>query len=406
MKWEKQTLALAICVVFLVAMTGVTIAATGAEISGEPDFTKVVKQPLSESIVNPEASTVLVAVAANDYSNTLEHDALVSTLNSLGYNTIDVTTVAEAQAAGADVIFAYVGCYIFDIAELNNWISSGKGYIQLGDWTDWFTNSWEYIGEENTVTVTITDPSHPIAAGLPASWLGRGYWAYGYPNDCVGWSTGYDVVGTLQAAGYSVHNGGISVTTYGSGRAVYYGFNLYGAAAGPNELQLLSNIVNWVAQVQVQPSVAISTDSFEYAPGDTMTITLDVANPTEESVMFQWYWGVPQFSVWVPVMSAPIPADYDDTHDFSFTLPNWGPTPFGNVFYVHLLDAGGEVLDADCVCWAYMQLDAKGEVLYADCERWCERWAYMQLQDSGGEAMPAVDIGEEIMKTIERVESP
>jgi hypothetical protein len=111
MKWEKQTLALAICVVFLVAMTGVTIAATGAEISGEPDFTKVVKQPLSESIVNPEASTVLVAVAANDYSNTLEHDALVSTLNSLGYNTIDVTTVAEAQAAGADVIFAYVGCY-------------------------------------------------------------------------------------------------------------------------------------------------------------------------------------------------------------------------------------------------------------------------------------------------------
>ena len=154
------------------------------------------------------------------------------------------------------------------------------------------------------------------------------------------------------------------------------------------------------------PTVSISTDSFEYAPDDTMTITLDVANPTEESVMFQWYWGVPLFSIWYTVMSVPIPAGYDDTVDLSFTIPNWGPTPFGNVFYVHLLDAGGEVLDADCVCWAYMQLGAKGEVLDADWERRCECWAYMQLHDAGGEAMPAVDIGEEIMKTIERVELP
>jgi hypothetical protein len=176
-----------------------------------------------------------------------------------------------------------------------------------------------------------------------------------------------------------------------------------------------------------QPTVSISTDSFEYSPGDTMTITIDITNPTEESVMFQWYWGVPLFSVWLPVMSVPIPAGYDDTVDLSFTIPNWGLTPFGNVFYVHLLDAGGEVLDADCACWAYRQLlDAEGEVLDADCECWCEYWAYMQLRGAGGsaggkvldadcdgwayspsgEAMPAVDIGEKIMETIERVELP
>jgi len=170
-----------------------------------------------------------------------------------------------------------------------------------------------------------------------------------------------------------------------------------------------------------QPTVSISTDSFEYAPGDTMTITLDVANPTEESVMFQWYWGVPLFSIWHTVMSVPIPAGYDDTVDLSFTIPNWGSTPFGNVFYVHLLDAGGEALDADSVCWAYMQLrGAEGEVLDADSVCWYKCWAYRQVLDAGGEvldadcecgaynpsgeAMPAVDIGEEIKKTIEKID--
>ena len=130
-----------------------------------------------------------------------------------------------------------------------------------------------------------------------------------------------------------------------------------------------------------EPSVSISTDEFKYSPGDTMTVTIDIANPTEDSVMFQWYWVVPQFSICVPVMSVPLPAGYNDMFDFSFTIPDWGPMPFGNVFYVQLLDADGEVLDADVTWWAY---------------------------SPGGEAMPAreVDIAKEIKKTVERVELP
>lgn len=126
------------------------------------------------------------------------------------------------------------------------------------------------------------------------------------------------------------------------------------------------------------PTVLISTDSFEYYTGDTMTVTLYIANPTKDSVTFQWYWGVPQYRIWDCVMSAPIPAGYDDTLDFSFTIPNWSPTPFGNVFYVHLLDASGEILDADVACWAY---------------------------SLGGDVMPAaeVDITKEIRKTIEMI---
>lgn len=108
-----------------------------------------------------------------------------------------------------------------------------------------------------------------------------------------------------------------------------------------------------VSHISEEPTVTIETDKFKYSPGDVMTITLAIANPTENSVMFQWYWGVPQYGVWVPVMSAPIPAGYDDTVDFSFPIPNWGPTPFGNVFYVRLRDASGKVLDTDVAYWLY-----------------------------------------------------
>jgi len=129
-----------------------------------------------------------------------------------------------------------------------------------------------------------------------------------------------------------------------------------------------------------KPTVSISTNELEYSSADTMTITIDIANPTEDSITFQWYWVVPQFSVCVPVMSAPIPAGYDDTTDFSFLIPDWGSTPFGNVFYVQLTDASSEVLDADVIWWAY--------------------------SPSVVEAMPAVevDITKEIRKTIERIE--
>jgi hypothetical protein len=130
------------------------------------------------------------------------------------------------------------------------------------------------------------------------------------------------------------------------------------------------------------PVISLSTDKATYQLSDTMTITIDIANPIEDSITFQWYWAVPQFSVCVPVMSVPISAGYDDTLDYSFTVPDWGSTPFGNVFYVQLLDASGEVLDADATWWAY--------------------------SPSAVEAMPVreVDVTKEIMKTIERVELP
>ena len=55
------------------------------------------------------------------------------------------------------------------------------------------------------------------------------------------------------------------------------------------------------------------------------------------------------------VLSFPVAAGYDETLDYSFAIPDWGATGFGNVFYVQLLDedSGGEVWDLDAACWAY-----------------------------------------------------
>ncbi len=102
-----------------------------------------------------------------------------------------------------------------------------------------------------------------------------------------------------------------------------------------------------------KPTVTVATDKFKYSPGDTMTITISITNPTQKNVTFQCYWGIPQYTIWVPtVTSVPVPAGYNSTFNFSIPVPYLGIMPSGNVFYVQLLNTSGEVLDANAACWA------------------------------------------------------
>ena len=143
----------------------------------------------------------------------------------------------------------------------------------------------------------------------------------------------------------------------------------------------IANGGDYLPLVPVQkPTVSITTDKFSYKTGDTITITIDINNPTENIVTFEWYWGVPQSDIWLLVTSVPIPAGYNDTINISFSIPNRGSTPSGSVFYVQLLDGSGEVLDADVAWWAY----SPGRFM---------------------EAM-SVDLSKEIEKIIEKVELP
>ncbi|MCP4707771.1 MAG: hypothetical protein GY869_04030, partial [Planctomycetes bacterium] len=199
-----------------------------------------------------DSSPTMVAVAASDwFFNDYETDAVHESLTNLGISYVDVTTVAEAEAAGADVIIVYDGGHIMNVADLHDYISRGGGVIQVGDWTDVLPNTYEGIGEGNAVTVNLYNTTHPITQGLANSWTARGFFAYGYTgNDFIGWVTDDTLtnIASVQGSGYDVHYRGISVDMMGFGRAVYFGFNVFGSLAGPNENLLLDNALHWVAQ--------------------------------------------------------------------------------------------------------------------------------------------------------------
>ncbi len=126
------------------------------------------------------------------------------------------------------------------------------------------------------------------------------------------------------------------------------------------------------------PIVSIKTDKSKYSPGETMTVTLGIYNPTSNPVTLGWHIGVPQTNTWVTYVVASIPAGYSNTHTIPIPVGNWGPSPFGLVNYVHMLDpVSGEVLAQDSATFAY---------------------------SPSGAATSDVDIAKEIKKSIKKVE--
>lgn len=94
--------------------------------------------------------------------------------------------------------------------------------------------------------------------------------------------------------------------------------------------------------------------SIEYYPLDTMSVTVDIVNPTSEAVTFEWYIGAPQLYVWVPCARETIPAGFNKSSTIPIPFGDWGPTPFGIVHYVQLLDpVSGDVLAQDVALCIY-----------------------------------------------------
>lgn len=102
-------------------------------------------------------------------------------------------------------------------------------------------------------------------------------------------------IGSFTDLAVGVDFGSLPVTlagTFGSGRIVLTGQDpdfhyVYGPSK--QQVEFLHNAVNWVSQAAT-PTVSISTDTFKYSPGEMMTISIDITNPTEDSVTFHWYW--------------------------------------------------------------------------------------------------------------------
>jgi len=140
--------------------------------------------------------------------------------------------------------------------------------------------------------------------------------------------------------------------------------------------------------VPPEPMVSISTDKTTYQPGDTMIVTVNLANPvdTAQTALFSWYLEIPAYSYQRPVVShkrVTLSAGCDYSIPISIPVGYLGATEFNAVWLVELQDPTTFVtISSDTAEWTYALVPPVDAVVQE------------------GEMTPA-NIAEEITKTIE-----
>jgi hypothetical protein len=197
-----------------------------------------------------ESSDILVGVAQNSTSPNAEKNQVESTLTALNFPYVEVNSTSAAVAAGCDVLVAYPGCIAASWAhsDVANWLNMGKGFVQVSDWGSWFPWGFVAIPKQAIINVTLAT-YHEIESGLPSSWLTHGYWYYEPAGSSfIGWDTNTSDLNIAKATYQSnTYNRAVSVETFGPGRAVFIGFNVYGSAADVHSLQLFRNAIRWTS---------------------------------------------------------------------------------------------------------------------------------------------------------------
>ncbi len=214
--------------------------------------TLLVAVAVVSGMVAPAHAQCLVAVAADDGSGPNEIAELHNTLGEIGCAWVDVTSVAEARTANADVLIDRYGAGNFPSADIDAWLADGFGYIEMGDWPDWFADAWEGQPAGTPLAITVVDAGHPLTAGLPPSWTGRGFWAYDWASDALGYVTDAGFPNLIEGSYGTVRARAVTGDDVGPGRAVYIGFNTYGSVAGAADKLVLRNAIAWSGRVLEQ----------------------------------------------------------------------------------------------------------------------------------------------------------
>jgi hypothetical protein len=107
------------------------------------------------------------------------------------------------------------------------------------------------------------------------------------------------------------------------------------------------------------PTIAITTDKYEYHPGDTMTMTLDIENPTGSSVdtYFVLLFRLPDYSYYQPMLVTrlTLPPYFDQTYNRDIYVGNWATIGVNAEWYVALLETSApyDIICDDTAEWRY-----------------------------------------------------
>jgi hypothetical protein len=174
-----------------------------------------------------------------------EQAALTATLTSMGYS---VVVKSAGDFSGINLFMSYPGSANALSGPSLGQIAAGVRFVQISDWgSDWTPNTWQSIAEGTTITLKV-DKADPLTAGVAGTWTSKGFWRYGYSySDFVGYNNDPTLPSLVSETSVVNQSGLLVGNEIGAGRAVYIGWNVYGPDAGPNDLRVLKNAVEWAA---------------------------------------------------------------------------------------------------------------------------------------------------------------
>ena len=118
---------------------------------------------------------------------------------------------------------------------------------------------------------------------------------------------------------------------------------------GPERLEINFNII---------AEVSISTDKKEYSPGDMITTTIRLSNPTgnAQNMLFNWYFGIPDHNSWTRIEQKMVnlSANYDQSSTISIPVEDWGNECFCGCYVISLTNTTTQkVVSTGSTTWTY-----------------------------------------------------
>ena len=372
-KIKTKAVALAICAVLLVTMSGVVSANIAKISTGTIDIQ--IKDAYSQSIKSE--GTVNVAV----YHSEGGAQAIANVLNTdpdIKADVVDKTAIESGVLSNYDVLLIRTwgnkGEGSTFKQAVSDFVKNGGGYV--GSWwgsgitftilgadhypgvtfpmLGWFSGTadkGDLVQTGNPITII---KAHPVVEGLPSQFS-----ASGGTEHFVRVVTTNPALTTLATyEGFGGTHPAIMVGRYFQSNVALILFDAGDNANDANLKTLFINSVKWAASgAPTTPTVSISTGKYSYTTGDTMHVGLDVANPGDALPV--------RFALWLELLggdryvhtytSVTLPAglDYSDSNFAVFTLPS---IPAGTyTWHAALIEPSGSIviISQDITSWEF-----------------------------------------------------